>query len=144
MWPGPTGCPWWRVKYGFLEFLSKKNFFWRHQMTSDFLHISRTENFPLVTRRNCSKSSLDPKRGSEFAKEYSLTGFKKCPISNFFFHFRNKDLVLPRENPRVPVRKNCLISLIWRQEERLIIRKLFSIKFKLCRKGFCWTNLAHF
>ena len=65
-----------------------------------FLHISRTEKFPLVTRRNCSKSSLDPKRGSEFTKEYSLTGFKKISYQQFLFPLSKLGPSSPKGKPK--------------------------------------------
>ena len=46
-------------------------------MTSYFLHFSRIEKLLLMAKNNLSKFSLDPRRGSRFPKEYSLTSFKK-------------------------------------------------------------------
>ena len=78
-----------RKSMGFLRFFLRKIFFWCHWMASFFSHISRIDKFPLVATHNLGKFGADPKSGSEFQKEFSLTGFKKCPFSNSFFSFRN-------------------------------------------------------
>ena len=41
---------------------------------------------------------VDPKNGSRFSKEYSLTGFKKYPFSNLLFPFRNYNTLLQMPN----------------------------------------------
>ena len=53
-----------------------------------FSHFSRTKNFPFLTRHNHAKFGADQKRCTGYPEDYSLTGFKKCPLSKYFFLFR--------------------------------------------------------
>ena len=53
-------------------------------MTSHFLHFSRTEKFPLVTKHNRTNFSADPKRVSRFPKNHSLRGFQKTVLAISF------------------------------------------------------------
>ena len=63
---------------------------WRH----NFSQFSMTEKFYLVARHNRAKFVLNPKRGSRFLEEYSMSGFTKCLFSNSYFPFRNYEPVL--------------------------------------------------
>ena len=78
-----------QAKYEFLGFFSekkkkKKKILGPHQMTSHFLHFSRTEKFPLVTKHNRTNFGADPKRVSRFPKNHSLRGFQKTVLAISF------------------------------------------------------------
>ena len=63
-------------RMNFWDFLAKSVFVTSSNEVT-YLQFSRSEKCPSAVRQNPAKFGTDPKRGSVFPKECSLTGFKK-------------------------------------------------------------------